>query len=73
MEDDVYPAHKYMVFSRAPGLRKFCGDQKHVHLELENMSSKMFELILKYVYSNHALTMAGKLKIYSNIVSLNLI
>lgn len=56
----MFPAHKYFVFSRAPGLRKICGNQKHVHLELENLSSKMFELMLKYMYNNYQLTMAGK-------------
>lgn len=60
VEDDVFPAHKFLVFSRAPGLRKMCADQKHVHLEMENLSSKMFELMLKYIYSHYQLTMAGK-------------
>lgn len=59
VEDDAFPAHKYIVFSRAEGLRDIVkkSTDKHVHLNSEGLTSKMFELILKYIYENHALTM----------------
>lgn len=60
MDDEIFPAHKYMIGSRAPGLGKLIAGQKHVYLQHPNLSSKMFELMLKNIYNNHSLTMAGK-------------
>lgn len=59
MEDDTFPAHKFIIFSRAEGLRDIVkkSTDKHIHLNYEGLTSKMFELILKYIYENHALTL----------------
>lgn len=59
VEDEVFPAHKFIVFSRAEGLRdiirKF--NDKHIYLNYEGLTAKMFELIMKYIYENYTLTM----------------
>lgn len=59
MEDEVFPAHKYIVFSRAEGLRDIVQkyNDKHIYLNYEGLTSKMFELIMKYIYENYTLTM----------------
>lgn len=59
VDEDAFPAHKFIVFSRAEGLRDIVkkSNNKHVYLNFKGLTSKMFELILKYIYENHALTM----------------
>lgn len=54
-------AHKFIVFSRAKGLRDIVEEQadKHIYLNYDGLSSKMFELMMKHIYSNHALTLTG--------------
>lgn len=63
VEDEVFPAHKYIVFSRAEGLRDIVQQyqDKHIYLNYEGLTSKMFELILKYIYEDYELTLTGKL------------
>lgn len=59
VEDDAFPAHKYIIFSRAEGLRdivKGC-TAEHIYVNIEELPSKMFELILKYIYEHHELIM----------------
>lgn len=64
VEDDIYVAHKFIIFSRAEGLRDIVEEHpdKHVYLNYEGLTSKMFELMMKHIYSNHALTLTGKIK-----------
>lgn len=59
VEDDTFPAHKFIIFSRAEGLRDIVKKttDKHIYLNYEGLTSKMFELIMKYIYENHTLTM----------------
>lgn len=60
VEDEVFPAHKFIVYSRAEGLRDIVRKykDKHIYLNYEGLTSKMFELIMKYIYENYTLTMA---------------
>lgn len=64
VEDEIFPAHKYIVFSRAEGLRDIVKKytDKHIYLNFEGLTSKMFELIMKYIYENHTLTMTGLIR-----------
>lgn len=59
VEDEIFPAHKYIVYSRAEGLRDIVRKykDKHIYLNYEGLTSKMFELILKYIYENYTLTL----------------
>lgn len=61
IDDDIYVAHKFIVFSRAKGLRDIVEQHadKHIYLNYEGLSSKMFELMMKHIYSNHTLTLTG--------------
>ncbi|XP_055309724.1 inhibitor of Bruton tyrosine kinase [Sitodiplosis mosellana] len=58
VEDEIFPAHKYIVYSRAEGLRDIIRKykDKHIYLNYEGLTSKMFELIMKYIYENYTLT-----------------
>lgn len=59
VEDEIFPAHKYIVFSRAEGLRDIVRKykDKHIYLNYEGLTAKMFELIMKYIYENYTLTL----------------
>lgn len=59
VEDEIFPAHKYIVYSRAEGLRDIVRKykDKHIYLNFEGLTSKMFELIMKYIYENYTLTL----------------
>ncbi|XP_023296811.2 inhibitor of Bruton tyrosine kinase [Lucilia cuprina] len=54
---DKFPAHKFIVYARAPGLREMIAskDEKEVHISFQLLTGKMFELILKFIYSNYLL------------------
>lgn len=58
IEDEIFFAHKYIIFSRAEGLRDIIRqhENKHIYLNYEGLTSKMFELIMKYIYENYTLT-----------------
>lgn len=61
VEGETFPAHKYIVFSRAKGLQNVVlpyGD-KHIYLNYKGLSSKMFELMMKHIYCNHTLSLTG--------------
>lgn len=57
VDGDKFPAHKFIIYARAPGLREFIADKgqddKEVHLNFQLLTGKMFELILKFIYSNY--------------------
>lgn len=46
------------MYSRAEGLRNIVKKykDKHIYLNYEGLTSKMFELIMKYIYENYTLT-----------------
>lgn len=47
------------MYSRADGLREIVRKHKdkHIYLNYEGLTSKMFELIMKYIYENYTLSM----------------
>ncbi|XP_065367472.1 inhibitor of Bruton tyrosine kinase [Calliphora vicina] len=57
VDGDKFPAHRFIIHARAPGLREFIAmkDEKEVHLNFQLLTGKMFELILKFIYSNYLL------------------
>ncbi|XP_031631768.1 inhibitor of Bruton tyrosine kinase [Contarinia nasturtii] len=59
VEDEVFPAHKYIVYSRAEGLREIVRKykDKHIYLNYDGLTSKMFELMMRYIYENYTLSM----------------
>lgn len=60
----MFPAHKYVLLSRAPEtFRKWIDsseDHKNCYLEVEGLTPVFFEMILKIIYTNHLLTEAGE-------------
>ncbi|KAH8397186.1 hypothetical protein KR215_010290 [Drosophila sulfurigaster] len=55
VDGERFAAHKFIIFSRAPGLRELirCYLDKNVYLNFDNLTGKMFELVLKHIYSNY--------------------
>ncbi|EDW58880.1 inhibitor of Bruton tyrosine kinase [Drosophila virilis] len=55
VDGENFAAHKFIVFSRAPGLRELvlCYLDKDIYLNFENLTGKMFELVLKHIYTNY--------------------
>ncbi|KAH8400712.1 hypothetical protein KR009_000515 [Drosophila setifemur] len=55
VDGETFPAHKFIVYSRAPGLRDLIRQylEKDIYLNFENLTAKMFELILKHIYSSY--------------------
>ncbi|XP_054736672.1 inhibitor of Bruton tyrosine kinase [Anastrepha obliqua] len=54
VDSETYAAHKLFVYARAPGLRNILKtyDEKHIYLNFKLMTGKMFELMLKHIYTN---------------------
>ncbi|XP_017866421.1 PREDICTED: inhibitor of Bruton tyrosine kinase isoform X1 [Drosophila arizonae] len=55
VDGERYAAHKFIIFGRAPGLRELIRNylDKDVYLNFENLTGKMFELVLKHIYTNY--------------------
>lgn len=55
VDGERFAAHKFIIFSRAPGLRELirCYLDKNVYLNFDNLTGKMFELVLKHIYCNY--------------------
>nr|XP_016929755.1 inhibitor of Bruton tyrosine kinase [Drosophila suzukii] len=55
VDGEKFAAHKFIIYSRAPGLRELirCYLDKDIYLNLEHLTGKMFELILKYIYTSY--------------------
>ncbi|XP_001360463.3 inhibitor of Bruton tyrosine kinase [Drosophila pseudoobscura] len=55
VDGERFAAHKFILYSRAPGLRELTRIylDKDVYLNFENLTGKMFELILKYIYTSY--------------------
>lgn len=49
-----YPAHRYIVYSRCEYFSKLLKNEKSkiVSLDIKNLTNRIFESILKYIYSN---------------------
>lgn len=61
VQDELFPAHKYIVFSRAEGLRDIVlkhNNDKHIYLQYKYLTARMFMCIMKYIYTNYTLTIA---------------
>ncbi|XP_055921882.1 inhibitor of Bruton tyrosine kinase [Eupeodes corollae] len=58
VDGENFYAHKFIVFSRSAGLREIVEaySDKKIHLNFERLSAKMFELILKNIYTNYFIT-----------------
>ncbi|XP_067631426.1 inhibitor of Bruton tyrosine kinase [Eurosta solidaginis] len=54
VDSETYAAHKLIVYARAPGLREILKSyqDEHVHLNFKFLTGKMFELLLKHIYTN---------------------
>jgi len=65
VDGEKFAAHKFIIYSRAPGLRELirCYLDKDIYLNLEHLTGKMFELILKYIYTSYWPTEDGKLRV----------
>lgn len=63
VDGDKFPAHKYIIYSRSPGLRELVRMylDKDIYLNFENLTGKMFELVLKHIYTNYWPTEDGGL------------
>ncbi|KAH8253689.1 hypothetical protein KR032_006546 [Drosophila birchii] len=55
VDGEKFPAHKFIIYSRAPGLRELIRMylDKDIYLNLEHLTGKMFELVLKHIYSSY--------------------
>uniref|UniRef100_A0A1A9X4V3 BTB domain-containing protein n=1 Tax=Glossina brevipalpis TaxID=37001 RepID=A0A1A9X4V3_9MUSC len=55
VDGDKFPAHKFIIYARAPGLKAIiltC-ETKDVHLNFPQLTAKMFEIIMKFIYTNY--------------------
>ncbi|XP_036330764.1 inhibitor of Bruton tyrosine kinase [Rhagoletis pomonella] len=54
VDSETYAAHKFLIYARAPGLRDIIKsyEDEHIYLNLKRMTGKMFELMLKHIYTN---------------------
>ncbi|ALC41431.1 CG8060 [Drosophila busckii] len=55
VDGECFAAHKFIVFSRAAGLRELIRgyEDKNIYLNFDNLTCKMFELVLKHIYNNY--------------------
>lgn len=62
VDGESFAAHKFIIYQRAAGLRELirCYLDKDIYLNFDNLTGKMFELIMKHIYSNYWPTEDGK-------------
>lgn len=62
VDGERFAAHKFIVFARAPGLRELIRAylDKNIYLNFENLTGKMFEVVLKHIYTNYWPTEEGE-------------
>nr|AAL29148.1 SD05384p [Drosophila melanogaster] len=55
VDGEKFAAHKFIIYSRAPGLRDLirCYLDKDIYLNFDHLTGKMFELILNHIYSSY--------------------
>lgn len=65
VDGEKFPAHKFIIYSRAPGLRELIRLylDKDIYLKFEHLTGKMFELVLKHIYSSYWPTEDGELRV----------
>jgi inhibitor of Bruton tyrosine kinase len=63
VEEEIYPAHRFLVFARCPYLRQVVEAEpdKHVTVRYAGLTARFFELILRYIYTNQLITKEGGL------------
>lgn len=66
VDGDKFPAHRFIIYARAPGLRELIISHKtkDVHLSFTLLTGKMFEFILKFIYTNYLPNEQGGLDIF---------
>lgn len=70
VDSEIFYCHKLLIYSRSSGLRDMIDQQmdKHIHLNhLEGLTGKMFEIILKFIYSNYYFVIEGLKFFFLNI------
>lgn len=64
MGHDIFPAHKYVLLSRAPDTFtkwiESAENGRDVFIDIEDLTAVAFGLILNIIYTNHFLTEDGK-------------
>lgn len=62
VDGDKFPAHKLLIYARAGGLKDLISSyqDKNVYLNFQFLTGKMFEIILKFIYSNYLPNEQGK-------------
>ncbi|XP_061394598.1 inhibitor of Bruton tyrosine kinase [Musca vetustissima] len=55
VDGEKFPAHKILIHARAPGLKELIAayEDKDIYLNIQLLTSKMFEIILKFIYTNY--------------------
>lgn len=63
VDGEKFPAHKFLIHARAPGLKELISsyEDKDIYLNMQLLTCKMFEIILKFIYSNYLPNEQGKL------------
>ncbi|XP_004537512.1 inhibitor of Bruton tyrosine kinase [Ceratitis capitata] len=54
VDSETYAAHKFIIYARAPGLGDILKsyEDKEIYLNFKLLTGKMFEIILKHIYTN---------------------
>lgn len=69
VQNERFPAHKYIVCSRAKGLRDIIlksQDERHIRLEYKYLTAGLFNLIMKYIYNDYTCSVADIEKVESS-------
>lgn len=55
INNETFPAHKFIVFSRAKGLMEIVQqfNDTYIYFNYKNLTGKIFEFILKHIYTNY--------------------
>lgn len=55
VDGEKFPAHKFIIYARAAGLKELISSykDKDIYLNFQLLTGKMFEIILKFIYSNY--------------------
>ncbi|XP_013100750.2 inhibitor of Bruton tyrosine kinase [Stomoxys calcitrans] len=55
VDSEKFPAHKFLIHARASGLKELISSyqDKDIYLNMQLLTGKMFEIMLKFIYSNY--------------------
>uniref|UniRef100_A0A1B0BRM9 BTB domain-containing protein n=1 Tax=Glossina palpalis gambiensis TaxID=67801 RepID=A0A1B0BRM9_9MUSC len=55
VDGDKFPAHKFIIYARAPGLKAIISKNgnKEIYLNFPQLTAKIFEIIMKFAYNNY--------------------